>query len=353
MALLCSGSLLRDGRLHGAIVRAMGTRLAGTFSGTLPHSPLPVVEAAAAALRGMRADAVLAVGGGSVIVTARAATIILGEARPIGELCTRIGQDGQLISPRLKAPKLPQIVIPTTPTTAVVKAGAAVLEPHTGRRLALFDPASRARTILLAPELVESVPGGVVLSAGLNALAMAVEGLLSPVPPSPIADAALLHAIGLIAVHLPSGAVAGDVDSRQHLMAAAVLTGQGTDYAGGGVVSALGHAIGARHHAGNGIVNAIMLPAALRFNAAQATAGIGKVATALGLPRGAGLEEVIHALEVLFGSLPIPCRLRDLGVTRNDLGPVANAAMQDWFLRSNPRPVSAAADLVALMEQAL
>ena len=57
----------------------------------------------------------------------------------------------KLHSPKLLAPKLPQFIVPTTPTTAMVKAGSAVFDPATGERLALFDPKTRAHAIFIDP----------------------------------------------------------------------------------------------------------------------------------------------------------------------------------------------------------
>ena len=110
------------GRLRGAL----GERLAGQFEGVEEHSPLPSVEKATAFLAHHDADAVIAVGGGSSVVTARAATILLGEGKDVRELCTRREPGGGLVSPNLAAPKLPQWVVPSSPTTAYAKAGAAV-----------------------------------------------------------------------------------------------------------------------------------------------------------------------------------------------------------------------------------
>lgn len=350
VALICSGSLLRAG--DGPVQAALGGRLAGIFADVRPHSPVPAVEAAAEALRRMQADAIVAVGGGSVIVTARAAAILLAEGRPVPDLCTRIEADGRLVSPRLAAPKLPQIVVPTTPTTATVKAGAAVQDPADGARLALFDPAARARAVLLDPDLMAPVPPAVVLSATLNALAMGIEGLLSPLPTSAMADAALMHGIRLIAVHLRAALAPGNLSDRLQLASAAVLVGQGTDHAGGGVVSALGHAIGPRHHVDNGVVNALLVPAALRFNGAHAAEGIAKVAIALGLPPDPDPEPLIAAFSTLVQGL-VPPGLTGLGMTEADLEPVAMAAMRDWFLRGNSRPITGPDDLMDLMRQAL
>jgi alcohol dehydrogenase class IV len=114
---------------------ALGERLVGQFDGVVEHSPLPAVDQARQFLAAREADAVIAVGGGSSVVTARAATILHTEQRDIRELCTHRSADGKLVSPKLAKPKLPLWVVPTTPTTAYAKAGAAVRDPGTGERL--------------------------------------------------------------------------------------------------------------------------------------------------------------------------------------------------------------------------
>src|SRR5690606_31613657 len=126
-------------------------------------------------------------GGGSAIVTARAASILAAEGKPASELCTTVDSNGKLHSPKLLAPKLPQIVLPTTPTTATVKAGSAVFDTAAGRRLAMYDPKTRARSVLVDPDLILSVPRGLVSSASVNTLTMAIEGLTSRAR-DPLAD---------------------------------------------------------------------------------------------------------------------------------------------------------------------
>jgi len=129
----------------------------------------------------------------------------------------------------------------------------------------------------------------------------------------------------------------------------------GSDHTGAGMATVLGHAIGARHGAYNGIVKAILLPHVLWFNASAAEAGLLKVATALDLPRSGGgsqADAVTGALEGLFQGLGIPRCLRDVGVPRDALPAVATHGMGDWFLRGNPRPVRDASDLQQVLEQA-
>ena len=346
--LVCGRTMANDAPSMQLLRAALKGRCAGVFDGVVAHSPIPAVTACAQALARMQADAVIVAGGGSAIVTARAATILLAEGKDAHALCTRRGADGRIDSPRLLAPKLPQFVVPTTPTTACVKAGSAVFDPDTGARLALFDPKTRAQSVFIHPRFALSAPAALVASAGLNALAMAVEGLESA-RGDPLSDAALMHALRLLAANLPRLAGApDDAVLRGELMLAAVLCGQGTDHAGGGLASVLGHAIGARFQVDNGLANAIVQPHTLRFNATHTAGTLPKVAAALSVPA----SMAIPAVEQLLASMNLPLHLRTIGVPPEALPAIAQAAMDDWFLRSNPRPVDGVTDLLTLLEAA-
>jgi len=204
----------------------LGRRLAGRFEGIREHSPLPAVEEGRKILEDAEAEGVIAVGGGSAIVTARAATILLAEQRDVRELCTRREADGSLVSPRLLAPKLPQWVVPSTPVTAYAKAGSAVRDPATDERLALFDPATRAQGIFFDPAMALTAPVPLALASGLNAFSMAVEGLQSDVD-DPLAEALLTHALRMLAEWLPRlSNTPEDAEPRLRLMVGALLCGQ-------------------------------------------------------------------------------------------------------------------------------
>jgi acyl-CoA synthetase (AMP-forming)/AMP-acid ligase II/alcohol dehydrogenase class IV len=351
--IVCGASLAREGALLDLARSAMGERCAGIFSGARAHSPAPAVAEAVQELRRLEADAVVAIGGGSAIVTARAASILLAEQGELASLSTAMDKDGTLRSPKLAAPKLPQLIIPTTPTTAMVKAGSAVLDPEAGERRALFDPKTRAQSIFIHPDFVRSAPRALVLGSALNSFALSVEGLTS-LTGDPLADALLMHAVRLMTTHLASPALEGDAAGRGELVLAAVLCGQGTDFTGAGATTALGHIIGSRHHVENGIVNAIILPHALRFNAEVIQPGLAKVATALGLVSDGDtlLESVIAAIDRMCGALDVPRRLRDVGVPHDALPEIASLGMADWFVRGNPRPVRSVQELQQILEGA-
>lgn len=353
--IFCGASLAREG-MADRIRAATGDRCAGVFTGVKAHSPLPAVETAAAELEHLNADSVIALGGGSAIVTARVASILLAERGDARTLCTSRGEDGKLRSPKLLAPKLPQFVIPTTPTTATLKVGSAVLDPVEGKRLALFDPKTRAQAVFIHPELLATPPRDLIVSAGLNTLAMALEGLMSR-SGDPFSDALLMHAARLLRQRLPEAGGSNEGDDpavRADLMFASLLCGHGTDYTGAGIAIPLGHAISARFHIDNGLTNAIVLPHVVRFNAEAAGEGLQKLVDAFGLNADlrAPAVVVVDAIQSMFDALGIPKRLRDIGVTCESLPHLAAISMEDWFVRDNPRRVRDAGELEQVLENA-
>jgi alcohol dehydrogenase len=335
--------------------RTLGSVLAGESATVREHSPVPAVEEAARFLAEVRADCVIAVGGGSAAVTARAASILLAENRPLHDLCTRRTSDGQFDSPRLNAQKLPQFVVPTTPSTAFVKVGSAVYDPVSSHRLALFDPKTRAKGIFVHQEFVGTAPSDLLQSATLNTLSTAVEALESP-RCDPVSEALLVHSLRLVAEHLPSLAVARS-SVRENLVLAAVLCGRGTDQAGGGLASVLAHALGQRCKVPNGIVNAIVLPHTMRFNAPSTTTRAPRIVD--GLNRGLVSKHVAveapHVIELvnsLLLQLDVPRRLRDIGLAKDELPVVADAAMSDWFISRNPRKITDVDAVLGVLEAA-
>ena len=335
----CDPAMLRYVDVLGRVESALGERLAGRFDGIREHSPVATVEAGRLSLEQARADAVIVLGGGSAVVTARAATILLAEQRDVRELCTRRETDGRLISPRLLAPKLPQWIVPSTPITAYAKAGSAVRDPTTDERLALYDPKTRAQGIFFDPAVALTAPMTLAQSSALNAFAMAVEGLQSDVD-DPLAEALLTHALRMLATWLPRLASAPDsAEPRLRLMLAALLCGQGSDYVGGGLAQGLSHATGPRSSVSNGVVEAMLLPHAMRFNAPVTGERLARVADALdGTPPDASpADRAIAAVQRVLAEAGLPVRLRDVGVVDTVLPQVADDAMDDWSLTQGPR----------------
>ena len=337
----CSPSIERHhGQELARVEAALGGRRAARYAGVEPHSPLPAIEAAGRFLAEARADAVIAVGGGSAIVTARAASIVLAEKRDVRELCTRREADGTLTSPRLLAPKLPQWIAPTTPTTAYAKAGCAIRDPATGERLALFDPKTRAQGIFVDPGLALTAPVALTRGAALNALCMAVGGLQSTVD-DPLAEAVLTHALRTLAEWLPRlSSAPEEAEPRVRLMLGALLSGQGSDYVGGGMAQALAHAAGPLSSTSNGVVEAILLPHTMRFNAPVTASRLANIGEILGAPSPTGSspeEAAVAEIERLLRDAEVPRRLRDVGIDRNSLSEISAHTLDDWTLTTAPR----------------
>ncbi len=344
---VCGNTISRSEALAG-LREALGASLAAVAVTVKAHSPVSGIEEAARIIEQAQGDAIIAVGGGSAAVTARATAILLGENKPLHELATRRLPDGKFESPRLGAPKLPIFVVPTTPSTAFVKAGTAVHD-DAGQRLAMMDPKTRARGVFIHPDFVRTAPVELVREAALNAFANAVEALESP-KCDPISEAFLMQALRLIHQKLPLLAASQGTGVREYLIVAAVLCGRGTEQGGAGLASVLAHAIGKRSHTANGIVNAIVLPHTMQHNASATAGRVGSILEGLGARPGASARQ---AVAEFLASLDAPTRLRDIHVTQDDLPEIADAAMLDWFISRAPRPVREVADLMAILQAAL
>jgi alcohol dehydrogenase len=352
-AVIFCGATLARSVLLDRVREGLGDAYAGVFAGVRAHSPQPSVEEGASTLGSLGADAVVAVGGGSAAVTARAATIVLAEGNDLEALRTVVDTRGRVNSPKLLAPKLPQLIVATTPSTAIVKAGTAVSDPATGERLALFDPKTRAQAIFLHPDLLMSAPRQLVLSSALDTLSLAIEGMTS-LTDDPIADAQLIHAVRMLARGLSELKTEDHAELRGRLAVAAVLAGRGTDHTGAGLATVLGHAIGARCGIENGPAKAIVLPHVLRFNAEATQAGLKQVAAALAV-RASGSDapaSTIDELEALLRDVGAARRLREVGVAREELPRIARQGMGDWFLQGNPRKVRDAGELETILAAA-
>lgn len=331
---ISGGTLHRNARAHVLIERALGGKPAQWFSGVRPHSPVEAVRASAQHTRSVNGDCFIALGGGSAMVTARATAIILAEGDDFHGMATH-ARGGQLVSPRLMKAKLPIFVVPTVPSTAIAKAGSAVLEESTRTRLALYDPKTRAAAVFLEPELLMTADIKLASSAAIHLMGMAIEGILSSTA-HPLSDASLGHSLYLTWNMLlqlkdnPENSAA-----RTNLALAAVLCGQGTDHAGGGVCSAIDHAIGARLGISNGACHAVLLPVVLSRYDGATLAQVRLIAGALGLARDASLQECVDVLAQGFSALGYAHRLRDLGVPRESVPALVCDVKRDWFAGEN------------------
>ncbi|MEE2058446.1 iron-containing alcohol dehydrogenase family protein [Rhodococcus artemisiae] len=348
--LMCGASMLSHREALERVESALGERLVARFAEAREHSPLPAVEKARELLVDSGATAVVALGGGSAVVTARAAVILAGEGGDIRDLCTRRAEDGRMISPRLSAPKVPIWVVPSTPTTAYAKAGAAVRDPATGERLALFDPKARAAGVVFDPVVASTAPAALARSSALNAFAMAVDGMQST-RGNPLAEALLGQALTVLGTWIGRIDEGPGPEAAVQLMFGALLAGQGSDHAGTGLAQALSHALGPRSTVGNGVVEALLLPHTIRFNLGVTDGAMIRIARVLGVVGAESPSLAIAAVEEVLTSARIPRRLREVGIEQADLPDVVDHTLRDWAVTAVPRPASSE-DLRQILDQA-
>ena len=177
---VCSETVARTTNLLERTKESLGDLYAGVFDGAKRESPIPSVMAGVEAAQDAQADMIVAVGGGSAVVTARAITILMAEDGTPQELCTKYPPGQPPVSPRLLQPKVPNILVLTTPTNGANRGGAAVMDDKPPYRLEMFDPKARPTCIILDGEALLTAPLPLFLDTASNTFTAVVGGLQSP-----------------------------------------------------------------------------------------------------------------------------------------------------------------------------
>ena len=168
---VCSPSVNRRTDTVRRIEAALGNRYAGVFDGIEKDSTYASVRAATQAATEAAADLLIAVGGGSVIVATRAVAIFMAEPGDPFQIMTQYPEGKPAYSPRLIAPKPPIINIPTTPTSAMNRAGTGLKNPDLDHRMEYFDPKTRPQAIFLDEDALLSAPPDLIRSTATTVFA--------------------------------------------------------------------------------------------------------------------------------------------------------------------------------------
>ena len=291
---------------------ALELPVAARFHGVRPHSPVATVESARAAAAG--ADGIVGLGGGSAIDTAKAVSAARG---------------------------LPLVSVPTT------YAGAE-WTPYFGMRdeergVKTGGSGARLAGVVYEPRLTLDLPRPETGGTAMNALAHAAEALYVD-GHNAEADRHALRGARLIGEWLPPVLADGrDLEGRTRLLEGACEAGAALGKSGLALGHAMAQAVGGRYGLPHGALNAICLPAALRFNAEVAADALARLGEALGTDDPAGCVEELARLAGYT-------RLRDLGVPKSELGTLAAATAARPGARANPRRATPA-DIEALFRQ--
>ncbi len=150
--IISSETLAKTTDLNDKVRAALGDLYVGTWTGAKKESPIPSVMDGVKAVKEARPDLIVAVGGGSAVVTARAITIIVGDGKTIEEMYTKHLPGQAPLVYRANKPKIPNILVNTTPTTGADSGGAALYDETPPHRRELYDPKTRPLAMIVDPE---------------------------------------------------------------------------------------------------------------------------------------------------------------------------------------------------------
>jgi alcohol dehydrogenase class IV len=271
-------------------------------------------------------DGIVGLGGGSSLDLAKAARLLTGHPGPLEQYTAVSGGVA-----RIHGDICPMIAVPTTSGTGSEVGRAAVIITADGRKLGILSGFMLPSIALCDPELTYGLPPGLTAATGMDAISHCLETYMAPAF-NPPAEAIALHGLdrGLGAIEV-ARADGHDAAARRDMMICA-LEGAMAFQKGLGAVHALTHPLGAirelnLHH---GTLNAVLMPAVLRFN----RSAIGAKWDELARRMGGAPDEVTAALNERLG---MPSGLRAMGVTEEMMETVARAALKDHCHGTNPR----------------
>lgn len=342
----------RVGITRPLIVTDQGVKAAGILDKTLqqiaglntavfdqtPSNPTEAsVRAAADLYKKNNCDGLIAVGGGSSIDCAKGVAIA---ATHEGSLSTYATIEGG--SPRITERVAPLIAVPTTSGTGSEVARGAILIVDDHRKLGFHSWNLLPKAAICDPELTLGLPPMLTAATGMDAIAHCMETFMAPAF-NPPADGIGLDGLTRAWAHIARATSNGsDLEARLNMMSAS-MQGAMAFQKGLGCVHSLSHSLGGvdprLHH---GTLNAMFLPAVVRFNATapsvQNEHRLDRMAHAMGLKSGSDIPEAIKDMNAQLG---LPSGLQAMGVQRDWYEKIIHGAMQDHCHKTNPRIATA------------
>jgi maleylacetate reductase len=345
--LLTTASILRAG-LADRVRDALGGAPVGEFPACRAHVPEETAVEAAAAVDAAHADGLVAVGGSSVIDSAKAVALLRAERPGAAQPLAAIRAAGVGAGPTL-----PIVALPTTLSGGEFT-GVVATTDRDGVKHLLLDPRLAPRTVLLDPRLTGATPPLLWRATGVKTLSDAIEQI--GIGASPVVDALCERSIQFFVGALAAGPE--ELDARLRCQQAAWMSLFGLHDGGSsvGLGGALRHQAAVTFGVPHGEVTCVLLPHVVRFNAPAIPARSAAVARALGLAdegEGEALWEAVAArLEDFIADLGLPRRMSEIVDSHADLDALAERVLAEGAARRNPRPVGSAAEVVTLLERA-
>jgi alcohol dehydrogenase class IV len=286
----------------------------------------------ASRLREAGADAIVAIGGGSVMDLAKAARLVAGQGEPIGRFARR--EVAIVESPT------PLVLVPTTAGTGSEVSGGAVLtDEATHRKAGIASPHLRATAAIVDPELTYGLPPAATAMTGIDALAQAIAAMVVQTA-TPIGDAVALEAIRLGWEALPAAVGDGsDTAARSRMAAASLLGGLTMNISDCGSEHSLGQAIGGRYGLPHGLTIGLVLAETMDVDRRGAASALERIADAMGAPDDGSRDgsRAVEAVRSMLRAIAIPT-MSEAGVREEDVDALATDALDDYFITVAPEP---------------
>ena len=300
------------------------------------------------ACQNYKADVIVAVGGGSVIDTAKCIGIVVEnpEFYDINSLEGTANTQNR---------SLPIIALPTTAGTAAeVTINYVITDEKNIVKRVCVDPNDIPLLAIIDTELMSGMPPMTAAATGLDALTHAMEGYITAAHWE-MTDMFHLKSMELT-YHNLEKAVAKDKDAMDKMGLSQYIAGMGLSNVGLGIVHSMAHQLGATYDVAHGIACALFLPYVIEWNGKACPERFRKMAEAFGLNVKDREDEecvdlVVKAVRELETRLGVPQHLKELNVQKEDFDLLAEKALQDPCTGGNPRNVTKE-DIIALFEKA-
>lgn len=299
--------------------------------------------------RASGADFILAVGGGSVMDTAKLASVLMTDAYGVKELLDDPGRARKCVK---------TLMIPTTAGTgAEATPNAIVAVPEKEVKVGIVNPSMIADYVILDAEMIRRLPRKIAAATGVDALCHAIECFTSR-KANPFSDLFALQALDLILNHIESACDDPEaLDAKNAMLTASFYAGAAITASGTTAVHALSYPLGGKYHIAHGVSNAMLLAPVMKFNEPVCRA---KFAAAYdrclgGNARGdeAKSAALVARLDEIVRHLDIPANLTEFGVPKEDLEGLVEAGMGVTRLLANNMREVTPADARAIYQQVL
>jgi alcohol dehydrogenase class IV len=287
--------------------------------------------------RGNMVDVVIGVGGGSALDAAKAIACMVKNEGSVTEY-----QSGK----KIERAGIPFIAVPTTAGTgAEITKNAVLTNLEKKIKKSVRSPLMIAKVAIIDPVLTVTMPPEVTAATGMDAMTQAIEAYVTKAS-NPISSALALKSVSLISRNIIKAFDNGDNrNARENMALGSLLGAMAFANASLGAVHGLAHPIGAFFHIPHGVICALLLPYVMEYNLSVKTYEYAQIAEAMGQniskaeSKNVAARMSIRAVRNINSRLRIPPRLRDIGISREDIPKIAEAAGGS-SLSNNPRPTT-------------